>query len=304
MAKNSQGQFFASTEQFMENIYQENQPVEHVHFGHLSAVLFVAVLLVGFSWLKNPQLFSIFQKQTVVADNSDVPQYYAYVPPASVEQPLVAGASTQTDGGPMVINEDGSVTSAVDAGSVLGDSTAASATELSLAQIQVTQIPDSPEAFQNYISQSGAIENGFINNSDFEAALSSGDQTQINAQALKLQTIVDNLEKLQVPASFVNLQKLKILQYSDGVLLLNNFTDADNNPQLVGQYLTEFMQSQDDLSNESVALEQKYNIDLGYPQVTTDQASTQDQSSLSTDSQTGINSSLNSSDNTSLDYGQ
>ena len=136
----------------MNAINLPQQQEEHVHSGHVTAVLFVAVLLVGVSWLKNQQLFSVFKKsQAALANSQDVPKYYAYVTPQQDELPLVAGDTTQNTG-PSIINEDGSITPAVDAGSVLGASTGASDAPISLSSIHVIQIPDSSAAMQAYIA--------------------------------------------------------------------------------------------------------------------------------------------------------
>lgn len=234
------------------------------HTGHLKAVLMVAVLLLGISWMKNPQLFSVFknQKAPSVAATADMPRYYAYVTPSEYTQPMVAGASTQAQG-PMIINEDGSVSSVSDVGQVLGAST--ENIQLSLDQIQVKEIPDSDAAIKQYFTDAQNIESDYINNADFETALSSGNQKLIDSQAQKLTDIQNNLQKLSVPASLVKLQKLKIAQYQAGVGLLNNFTKADDNPELVGNYLSEFLKSQQDMDAENQAIEQKFGVSLGYP---------------------------------------
>jgi hypothetical protein len=241
---------------------------EPIHWGHFRAILFVAVLLLGVAWLKNPQLFSVlkFQKNTAVADAANVPHYYPYVPSAQDQQAEVLGASiasTTAPAGPMIINEDGSVTPALTDGQVLAAST--QNVVLTLDDVKVNQVPDSPAAIQNYVAQSQNIEGSGINNSDFEVALESGDQTQINVQAAKLQSIEDNLQKLSVPASFVKLQQLTIIQYQAGVELLNNFTQADQNPELVGQELDQFLKAQSDMDVEAANVEKEFNIDLGYP---------------------------------------
>ena len=251
---------------------------EPVHWGHFRAIFFVAILLLGFAWLKNPQLFSSirFSKVAPVADAQDVPRYVPYVPSPDDVQPQVLGATTEPSG-PMIINEDGSVTPALTQGQVLAAST--NNVVLSLNDVKVNQVPDSQVAIQNYISQSQNIESGYINNTDFETALSSGDQKLIDAQAQKLQGIEDGLQKLSVPASFVQLQKLKIVQYQAGVELLNNFTSADQNPELVGQELDQFLKAQDEMDTEASNVETKFNIDLGYPTTDPDAVPTTAQAS-------------------------
>ncbi len=266
------------------------QVQESIHWGHFRAILFVAVLLLGVAWLKNPQLFSVFSrsKNSAVADAANVPQYYPYVPSPADQQAEVLGASiasTTVPSGPMIINEDGSVTPALTDGQVLAAST--QDVTLSLDDVKVNQVPDSQATIQNYVTQSQNVEGSYINNNDFEAALESGDQTQINTQAQKLQTIEDNLQKLTVPASFVTLQKLKIVQYQAGAELLNNFTQANNNPELVGQELNQFLKAQDDMDTEAANVEKKFNLDLGYPTTDPDAVPATAQASSDDGSDTG-----------------
>lgn len=233
-------------------------PKENFNFGHVKIIFMAALLLLGLAWFKNPQLFSALgRKQEVKKISANVPRYYAYVPPAEDMQPMVAGASTVQQG-PMIINEDGSVTPALDAGTVLGAST--ENIQLPLDQIAVSEIPDSGGAIQKYFSDAQLIESNYINNADFEAALNSGNQQQINAQAQKLTGVKNNLQKLEVPRSLVKLQKLKIAQYQAAIAILGNFTKADENPELVGQYLDQFLKSQQDLDAETAAINQKYNL--------------------------------------------
>lgn len=231
-----------------------NTTHEHVHWGHFGVVLAAMVLVLGMSWMENPKLFDL--KKAPAVSDANVPHYVAYVPSAEDQQAMVLGDSTGTpaDQGPMIINDDGSI-SPVNAGEVLGANT--QDVVLPLDQIAVKTIPDSPAAIQKYFSDSAAIENGPLDNGDFEAALSSGDQTQINAQAQKLIDIRDNLSKQPTPQSLVQLQKLTIAQYNAGIGLLQNFTQADQNPELVGQYLDSFLKSQQDLDNENVAIAQQ-----------------------------------------------
>ncbi len=232
------------------NIEQAPSPI---NFGHLGVVMFSLVLLLGLTWLKQPQLFSI-KKSNSVASNS-APKYYAYAQPAGDSMPMVAGANTMD--GPSVINEDGSV-SQVDMGEVLGAST--EGVVLSLDEIKVNIIPDSTDAIKKYFAEANQIENSQIENAEFETALSSGNQKLIDAQAQKLSAVKDALQKLSVPTSLVKLQKLKIIQYSASVGVLQNFTQADANPELVGKYLQEFLKSQQDLDTENSVVAEKFNL--------------------------------------------
>ncbi len=228
-----------------------------IHWGHFGAIFFTIVLLLGVSWFKQPQLFSMEKNYVAVAD-ANVPHYYAYVaPPEDQMGPMVAGASTNQ--GPMIIQDDGTVVP-VDMEQVLGAST--ENVVLTLDDVKVPNvIPDSQQAIKKYFIDALAIESGPVDNTQFETALSSGNQELINQQALKLAGIRDALQKLQVPAGLVKLQKLKIIQYSAAVGLLQNFTQADQNPELVGNYLSQFLKSQQDLDSETNSIAQKYNLD-------------------------------------------
>jgi hypothetical protein len=236
---------------------------QQFNFGNLAAICLVAVFLLAVSWIKNPSIFSFHKTDAHVSqgDQQDVPHYYAYVAPSEDQQPLVAGANTDPQG-PSIINEDGTVTPIANMGQVLGAST--ENVKLSLDTIAVKEIPDSDDAIKKYFSDSQSIESGYINNTDFQSALSSGDQLQINQQSKKLSAIQENLRKIQVPSSLVRLQKLKIIQYAAAVGLLNNFTQADKNPELVGQFLDQFLKSQQDMDTEMSFAEKKFQVDLGY----------------------------------------
>jgi len=224
-----------------------------VNLGHLGVVVFSLLLLLGMTWLKQPQLFSI--KKSVSMATNDAPKYYAYVQPAEDAVPLVAGASTND--GPSVINEDGSV-SQVDMGEVLGAAT--EGVVLSLDDIKIKTIPDSFEAAKNYFLEVNNIENKSLNNAEFETALSSNNQNLINQQAQKLTAISEALQKVSAPTSLAKLHKLKIVQFNSTVGVLENFTQADNNPELVGKYLQEFLKSQEDLDSENALVAEKFNL--------------------------------------------
>lgn len=236
----------------------EQLPTENnlgISWGNFSAVLFAIALMLGITWMKQPQLFSLHKNNISSAASANVPKYYAYVD-SEPAQPLVAGANTFD--GPSLINEDGSV-SPVDMGEVLGAST--EGVELSLEDVKVNTVPDSQKAMEEYLSASQKIENGPIENGEFETALSSGRQELIDKQSEKLEGVKNSLQKLAVPVGLAKLQKLKIIQYSAAIGVLKNFTQADTNPELVGKYLQEFLKSQQDLDAENESVAQKYNLD-------------------------------------------
>jgi hypothetical protein len=230
----------------------QTQNRDSIHWGHFGVIFFAFALILGMSYMEKPDLFKFNQASNIAADQ-DVPHYYAYVPPATDDQPEVLGAST--DPGPSIINDDGTV-SPVDMGNVLAAST--QDVQLSLDSINVNQVPDSNEAVIKYFTQAEAIEIKPVDTASFQAALTSNDQTQINQQAQQLTALRDSLQKLAVPVSLVKLQKLKIIQYSSAINLLENFSQADNNPTLVDQDLMNFIKAQQDLDQENIAVAQKY----------------------------------------------
>jgi hypothetical protein len=228
----------------------------HIHWGHFGTIMGVIVLLLGVTWLSKPQLFDF--KKVAAVSNADVPHYYAYVPPADdLPQPEVLGAST--DQGPSIINEDGSVTPVDSMGQVLGANT--QDPNVSLDSITVNTVPDSDASIKRYLSDDKAIETSPIENGDFEAALTSNDQNLMNQQASKLIPIRDALEKLVVPSGFSTLQKLKIIQYNSAIALLQNFGQMNQNPELVGQDLQDYLTSQQQLADEITSVAQAYNLD-------------------------------------------
>ena len=229
----------------------------HIHWGHFGTVMGVLVLLIGMTWLSKPELFS-FKNNSAVAADPNTPHYYAYVPAADdLPQPEVLGAST--DQGPSIINEDGSVSPADTAGQVLGANT--NDPQLSLDSITVVTVPDSDASIKRYLSDDNSIETAPIESGDFEAALSSGDQNLMNQQAAKLTPVRDALQKLKVPAGFATLQKLKIIQYNSAIALLQNFGQLNQNPDLVGQNLQDYLTVQQQLADEINSVAQKYNLD-------------------------------------------
>lgn len=230
----------------------ENQiPKQNFHFGHLSLVLSVTVLLLGISWMKNPDLFAVFKSESNSSLASNLPRYYAYQPPAELSQPLIAGASTEPVG-PMVINEDGTISSAVEVGDVLGVDTVS--INLNLEAIPVKEVSDSDENFKTYISAMNEIEGGYLDSSKFESALASAEQAQIDQQAEVIQNIVGKINNSAVPKSFAQLHKLKILQYYSAIEILKHFTTADENPELINKNLTVFLQTEQELQIEASKL--------------------------------------------------
>jgi hypothetical protein len=231
-----------------------NEIAPHIHWGHFGTIITAIVLLAGMTWVSKPELFQFDNK--VAAADSDVPHYYAYEVPAEDIKPLVAGATTNP--GPQIINEDGSI-SPIEAGQVLGAST--QGVTLSLDSIEVKNIPDSKEAMQKYFDDTKGVEVSPVNNLEFETALSSANQSLINQQAIKLASVVSTLKKFPVPLSLTKLHKIKIIQYQTAIGVLQNFTQADNNPQLIGNFLQQFLKSQQDLNDEANSIVQKFNLD-------------------------------------------
>lgn len=241
----------------MENLYTQdfnNQSPDSIHWGHFGIIILSIVLLAGVTWFQKPEMFSLKKNQNIFS-GVEVPKYYAYVPSEEDMTPLVAGATT--DQGPSLINEDGSI-SQVDIGEVLGAST--ENVVLNLDDIKLKTIPSSIEAVNAYLQEIKNVMNGPIDNTEFQTALSSGNQALINIQAKKFESIKNNLLQIPVPEDLVKLAKLTVVQYTSAVGLLTNFTRADQNPELVGQYLQEFLKSQQDLDNENNLVAEKYKL--------------------------------------------
>lgn len=236
---------------------QEIQTQEqHLHFGHFGTVLSVAILLLGISWFKQPLLFeNVFSRQSPrSAQERNLPKYYAYVAPTETNAPMVAGA--QTINGPAILNEDGTFSPAMSAGEILGVNSQDA--ELDASKILVKETPDSQEAIQKYVSDVQNLELGYIDNAEFETALSSQDEKKIKEQANKFLELKNKLSEQPVPASFVKLHKLKILQYSAAIELLNNFNQADSNPELVSRSLGIFLETQQQQEAEASLVGQKF----------------------------------------------
>jgi hypothetical protein len=241
----------------MNNFYSEAQPSQtssSISWGHFGIIMMAIVLVVGMSWMEKPDLFDFHKASELALAQQNAPHYYAYVPPASDQQPEVLGASTNPTG-PSIINDDGTV-SPVDMGQILGAST--QDVQLSLDSVKVNQVPDSNEAITEYFTKAKVLEISPVDTAAFQSALTSNDQAQINQQAQKLIGVRDSLQKLLVPQGLVKLQQLKIIQYSSAIILLQNFSQADNNPTLVDQNLMQFIKSQQDLDTENVSVAQKY----------------------------------------------
>lgn len=243
-----------------------------VHWGHFALIVSAAVMLLGVTWLKNPQGF--FPKSQPVAERTDLPRYYAYVEDSALpDGPRVAGANTINPDLPSVLNEDGSVSPTISVGDVLGVSTD-DLTAMAV-QLKVMVIPDSDAAIKDYMAWTQAHELDAIDSYGLENALSSTDQTQLNAQAEKFQKIKDELLSKAVPQSLVKLHKLKILQYQAGINLFKSFTRADDNPEQLQRDLGIFTQAQQEMENEAVVIGQKYASILN-PQLTASPASAQE----------------------------
>ncbi len=231
----------------------------NLSFNHFALIAGVAVTLLGFSWMKNPEIFSrLFSKAapSKIEDQARV-AYYPYVAKENSE-PTVAGASTQA-AGPSILNEDGSLSPVFDFGSVLGVNTEQISADAE--SIKVITVADSPAGIEDFIKSSQKVESELINVVSFEQALSSQDQQQINHEADKLSQVLVSLKTTPVPASFARLQKLKILQYQVAIQMLKNYTSVDNNPEQALNDLGVFMESQKMMGDELVRLNQQYNLE-------------------------------------------
>jgi hypothetical protein len=225
--------------------------------GHIALIAGVLLLLGVFLFVKDPQYFKInfHHASAPSAQAAIASRYQPYVPAV---QPAVLGASTLDSQGPEVLQEDGSVASASDPGAVLGANT--QQLETDLAAINVKTVASTSAGVDNYLQSMSYWESTSIDQTQFEAALTSKNPAQINTQIQKMQTMLYYLENMTVPADAAQLHKLKIAQYRSSVTLLQNFSQADSNPQLVTDQLGVFLQSQEQQDQEAAALRQKYNL--------------------------------------------
>jgi hypothetical protein len=226
-------------------------------FGHIALIIGVTLLLTGFLFVKDPQYFSLHlhNGSGSVNPTQTAPRYQPY---AAAPQPEVLGASTEANTGPEVLNEDGTLSSATDPGDVLGDSTALLATDLAAINVKTTK--PTQENVAAYLDTMLYWESTAIDQTAFEAALTSNNQTQINTQIQSMQTMLHYLQGMVVPADAAQLHKLKIVQYRSAIILLQNFSQADSNPQLVTDQLGLFLSSQQQQDQETLNLQQKYNL--------------------------------------------
>jgi hypothetical protein len=147
----------------------------------------------------------------------------------------------------------------VDVGEVLGAGT--EDLDFIASAIEVKPVADSEEGIQKYFIFSRQLETDFLDNAEFERALTSGSQAEIDRQTGKLEQIKNSLEDYsQVPESLARFHKLNIVQYRAAMNLLKNFLKADENPEMVTRTLGEFLQAQQEQQQELLQLSQKYNI--------------------------------------------
>lgn len=239
------------------NLQTQNSPREIISFSQLGTVMLVAVLLLSVEYMKNPQLFSMQHSQNKIsaAAQKNVPHYYAYVPPVRDTAPMVAGASTMSQG-PSVIGEDGSIISVSNQGAVLGAST----------QNDVPAVPalhsvsDSQEAVDSYISDSKNTEQGYFDNFSFEQALDSRDAAVAQQEITKINSIVTGLAGIEVPASFVKYHQYKIASYQAAVDMLKALPLIQTDPQSEADALKRFSQAQKSAADELQQLNQKFDL--------------------------------------------
>ncbi len=219
--------------------------------NHFLLIAGVAGVLATFTLVGQPQwLKQITEKKPTAVES----KYYAYVPDST--SPQVLGADSKFDG-PSVINEDGSISPAVDIGSVLGVST--EDIQVSMQDIPVNTMPTTVEKVQTYFSYMEKEEED-LNAVDFGTALTSSNPAVTAAQVQKLQTFINHLKTIAVPTDLVKLHKLRLIQYQAAMKVLQNYSQLSSNPELVNQQLGIFLETQSEQNDELLALEQKYNL--------------------------------------------
>jgi hypothetical protein len=130
-------------------------------------------------------------------------------------------------------------------------------TQLNLDAIKLNLVTDSEASRINYVNSVQEIEGKYLDIAGFELALSSGDQVKINQESQRIQKVLTELGSLPVPTSYKKFHQLKISQYRAGVDILNNFTQADVNPELINNKLNIFLQAEQGLQEEKANLIQE-----------------------------------------------
>ncbi len=201
--------------------------------GHFGLIAIALIVLGGLSIAQGHNVFSKFSKSDTKEGSG---LYYAYV---SEPVPNVLGDDTIPDG-PSVINEDGTVSSLNDFGDVLGSNS--DSPDIDVEAIAVN-ISSDKWTVKDYLDATFLAESA-IKPGEFETALVSNDAAQTAAQIQLLRSVQIKLQQMSVPDFAVKLHKLKIAQYMTAVDLLNNYYQADSNPEYVSEKLNQFIDMQ------------------------------------------------------------
>ncbi len=206
--------------------------------GHIGLITFAVFALGGLLVFQNwKTVKGMFDDNNTAQVEQGTGLYYAYQAPAI---PEVLGADTIPDG-PSVINEDGSITPLSSFGDVLGASTETTAVDWQSIKVKTTA--SNFENMRAYLDSSFLIEAAILPG-EFEAALVSGDETKTQAQIEIFHNIENQLSAMTVPDSMKKIQQLKIAQYRTATSLLQNYKLADDNPGMVSEQLSQFMEIQ------------------------------------------------------------
>jgi hypothetical protein len=229
------------------------------HAGHIALVGFVAVALVGLTFMKDPQLFQLHSRAAQAQAQSNAPKYYAYVDPP---QPAVLGASTVPPG-PSIIAADGSIVPLNDPGQVLGVST--EDVNNSVAALKIATVPSTQDSIQKYYAYVVGLEGQFLGNSELESALADdgtgkNDPAKIKTAINQINLLTNKLEHSYVPADALQYHKLKIARYYAARTLLQNYSGLAQNPDLVMKQMGIFLQAQQQEDQEWQSVSAKYHI--------------------------------------------
>lgn len=185
-----------------------------LRLGHLASVLAVAVFLLGVSWMKNPEIFSVFSKKSA-------PRLYTYeqaVAETSGSSMLAENSSAANED---VTEQLAQADPAIGEGRVLGASTGTEdsvvpqaeqmLTPEILNQIKVREIStSSPQAVKNYFEELSNVsyENGLAEVMTYISG--SGNDTPAVMEE-KVQKLVQAILAIEVPTPVVKYQKVNIL---------------------------------------------------------------------------------------------
>lgn len=248
---------------------QNQSAIEHFNFAHLGIVVFCSVLLLGMSWLKNPELFAW------LGSAAQAPGLYTYeqaqkevfAQMSDYDRQTLAqtvnGENSQMSGELAMIDPNFS------GGSVLGASTGTNDTIIPEAKQVLTEevlnlipvnfsVSSSPENAKKYKDDLDFAENQNGASAVLED-VNSQDKKVLTDASKKLELLLQDLMQISVPADLVEYHKVKLLYYSELKQLAEGYAGLEGarDPQDVG---FELLPLKDYFSTASDELYKKYGL--------------------------------------------